>query len=375
MTSLTATVSDDTQDVQRGGLARPRTDGCGADGAEAKDPMRRAAASRAVKRTARQVGLRPASQARREMMIVSKAYYIEHKSKVEIAEELGMSRFRVARLLAQAEEVGLVTHTLNSGGMIPELSEAVAQHLNIQDAHVLEVYGDVPSVRTAVGRAIGLYMRDLIEDGEVLGIGWGRTLNAMFDDLDELPNVEIRLLTGRNAGDKGNSAQRLLRRALALTGGPGYPFPAPFFIDDARTANALRRQPNVASTLAGFSRITTAVVTIGVIGPRPIGVAYSTLPLHFSEQLMRAGGVAELCGFALGEDGHVVDARLGRHCLSILPAQLRRVQRVVAAVSDPEKARAVRAACMSGIVNDLVIDVELAQALLRLPRIQPDDID
>jgi DNA-binding transcriptional regulator LsrR (DeoR family) len=218
-------------------------------------------------------------------------------------------------------------------------------------------------------------MHDILQEGEVLGIGWGRTLNAMFDDLDELPNVEVRLLTGRNAGDKGNSARRLLRRALALTGGAGYPFPAPFFIDDARTANALRREPNVVSTMAGFSRITTAVVTIGVIGPRPISIAYSTLPPHFSEQLMRSGAVAELCGFALAEDGHVVDARLGRHCLSISPAQLRRVRRVIAAVSDPAKAPAVRAACVSGIVRELVIDVELALALLRLPRIQPGDVD
>ena len=370
------TASNDTSDVLLGGSTQPSAEVRGEEvDVKAYDAMPQTAASRGLKSAARQVGLRPASLARREMMIVSKAYYVEHKSKVEIAEELGMSRFRVARLLAQAEESGVVTHTLNSGGMITELSEAVAHHLNIQHANVLEVYGDVPSVRTAVGRAIGLYLHDIIEDGEVLGIGWGRTLNAMFDDLDELPNVEVRLLTGHNAGDKGNSARRLLRRALALTGGPGYPFPAPFFIDDARTANALRREPNVVSTLAGFSRITTAVVTIGVIGPRPISIAYSTLPPHFSEQLMRSGAVAELCGFALGEDGHMVDARLGRHCLSISPAQLQRVQRVIAAVSDPAKARAVRAACLSGIVNDLVIDVELALALLRLPRIRPDDVD
>ena len=338
-------------------------------------PLPRTDVSRRPKSGPREAALRPASPARREMMIVAKAYYLEHKSKVEIADELGISRFRVARLLAQAEETGVVTHTLNSGGMIPELSEAVARHLNINDALVLEVYGDVPSVRTAVGRATGLHLRKLIEDGEVLGIGWGRTLNAMFDDLDELPNVEIRLLTGRNAGDKGNSARDLLRRALAITGGPGYPFPAPFFIDDARTANALRRQPNVAATVAGFSRITTAVVTIGVIGPRPIGVAYSTLPVHFAEQLMQSGAVAELCGFALGADGGVVDARLERHCLSISPTQLRRVNRVIAAVSDPAKARAVRAACVSGIVNELVLDVGLAQALLSLPRIRPKDQD
>lgn len=339
------------------------------------DALARAAGSPELRSTARQVGLRPASPARREMMIVSKAYYLERKSKVEIADELGISRFRVARLLDQAEEVGVVTHTLNSGGMIPELSEALAKHLNIRSAIVLEVYGDVPSVRTAVGRATGLYIHDVIEDGEVLGIGWGRTLNSMFDGLDELPNVEIRLLTGRNAGDKAYSARRLLRRGLAITGGPGYLFPAPFFIDDARTANALRRQPDVAATVAAFSRITTAVATIGVIGPRPIGVAFSTLPPQVFERLMRAGGVAELCGFALGEDGQVVDAKLERHCLSISPAQLRRVKRVIGAVADPAKARAVRAACQSGIVNELVLDVELAQALLRMPRIRPNELD
>ncbi len=330
--------------------------------------------SRGTHAEPRQASLRPATLARREMMLVAKAYYIEHKSKIEIAEELGISRFRVARLLAQAEDVGVVTHTLNSGGVLAELSDAVARHLNIQSAIVLEVYGDVPSVRTAVGRAVGIHVRETLESGEVLGIGWGRTLNAMFDDLDELPNVEVRLLTGRNAGDKGNFAGRLLRQALALTGGPGYPFPAPFFIDDARAANALRHQPNVAATVAGFSRITTAVVTVGVIGPRPIGVAYSTLPVHFSQRLMSSGAVAELCGFALAEDGHVVDAWLERHCLSISAAQLRRVDRVIAAVADPAKARAVRAACLAGIVKELVIDVELAQALLRLPRIRPDEL-
>lgn len=41
-----------------------------------------------------------------------------------------------------------------------------------------------------MGRATGIYVRDVIEDGEVLGIEVGTHLNAMIDDLDELPNVE-----------------------------------------------------------------------------------------------------------------------------------------------------------------------------------------
>lgn len=313
------------------------------------------------------------AEPRRLMMLASKAYYIEGRSKTEIATELGISRFRVARCLADAREIGMVSITVNSGTAIPELSTELAGHLGLSGARVIEVYGDEENVRTVVGRAAGGLLKEVLVDGDVLGIGWGRTLTAMFDNLDHLPQIEIVQLAGRFAADVQNFQAELIRRTAAMAGGPARVITAPFFVDDARLANALRRRPDVAAVVAGFSRLTTAVVGVGAVHPRPISVAYSAVPERFTERVLHSGGVGEVQGILFAEDGHIVDTRLGRHTLTITPDQLRGAKRVIAAAADPVKAHAVRAVCCSGVLTDVVVDVGLAHALLKLPPV-PEDV-
>lgn len=313
---------------------------------------------------------RNATAHRRLLMAVSKAYYIEGNSKVQIAERMEISRFRVARYLEEARELGVVSITLNSNNPMPNLSEELARHLGLRGACVVEVYGGVEEVRAVVGRAAGTYLRAGLGDDEVLGIGWGRTLNTMFDDVQHLPQIEIVQLSGKFGGDVHNSAAELTRRTAALTRGAVSIIPAPFFVDDARRATALRREPGVAAAVAGFNRITTAVVGIGAIAPQPVSIAYSAVPERFRERLIQSGGVGEVQGMLFADAGHEVDAPMwSHHTLTITPKQLRCVQRVIAVASNPVKARAVRSVCSSGILTDVVVDVELATALLQLPAI------
>src|ERR671927_346283 len=49
---------------------------------------------------------------------VARRYYVEDASKVEIAEEYGLSRFQVARLLDRARASGLVTITISAPGAL-----------------------------------------------------------------------------------------------------------------------------------------------------------------------------------------------------------------------------------------------------------------
>ena len=306
---------------------------------------------------------------RSQMMSASKAYYLEGRSKVDIAGDLGVSRFKVARLLEAARKVGMVSITLNNGASLPGLSAAVAEHLSLRSACVVEVYGDDKDVRTAVGRATGDYLRDSLADGEVLGIGWGRTLGAMFDNIDSLPNIEVLQLSGRLHGTGWQSDQELMSKAAAITGKTPHVITASFFADDPRATIALRRTPEVASVMSRFEDLTVAVVGIGAIGPRPISMAYANLPQRFLRQLFGSGAVGEVQGILFGEDGRPIRTKLGQHTLAITAQQLARIGRVIAAAADPAKARAVRAVCSSGILTDIVVDVSLAHALLALPRI------
>ena len=301
---------------------------------------------------------------RRTLVTVAKAFHIDGRSRVEIADELGISRFKVARCLEEARQVGIVSITVMSSSPLPALSQELAHHLGLRRARVVEVFGDTGNVRAAVGREAGTLLNEGLAEGEVLGIGWGRTLDTMFDDIDHLPAVEIVQLSGRFPGDVSNSAAQLTRRSVALTGGTSARvIRAPFFISDARQAHAARRHPNIASVVADFDRITTAVVGIGAVGTDALSMAYSAIPERFLQSVRASGSVGEVQGALFAADGHTVSSN-SRHTLNITPRQLAKVPRVIAAAADPRKAAAVHAVCRSGILTDLVVDVELATALL-----------
>jgi DNA-binding transcriptional regulator LsrR (DeoR family) len=312
----------------------------------------------------------PSPARRRAMMEVSKAYYIDEMSKTEIAQELGLSRFQVARMLQRSRDIGIVSITLNSGAPMPELAQRVRAHLRLRSVEVVETYGDRSSLRQAVGQETGTYLASRMDDGEILGLGWGRTLNAMLDGLTYLPSAEVIQLSGWFDGAKRDGTAELARRAIALTGGTAKAIPAPFFTDDARAVALLRRRPEVAEVMAAFDRLTTAVVSLGAVGPQPITITYTDVPDRFNRQIMESGAVAEVCGNLFGADGCSVDSSVLRHTLNITAKQLRRIPRVVMAAAHTDKTAAVWSVCAAGIPTDVVLDVELANALLSMPPVE-----
>ena len=50
--------------------------------------------------------------------VIARRYYLEGRTRVEIAEEFGLSRFKVARMLEEALESGMVEITIHDPGSI-----------------------------------------------------------------------------------------------------------------------------------------------------------------------------------------------------------------------------------------------------------------
>src|ERR1700761_6709748 len=84
---------------------------------------------------------------------VARRYYLEGASKSEIAQDLGLSRFKVARVLEQARTSGLVRIELHYEGEIAlDLSVQLASHLGLRRCLVVDApEEDVVQLRTALG--------------------------------------------------------------------------------------------------------------------------------------------------------------------------------------------------------------------------------
>ena len=297
---------------------------------------------------------------------IARRYYFDGASKSEIADDLRLSRFKVARLLDEARKTGLVRIELDYRGEIElDLSARLRRAYGLRHCVVIESPEDDPLLlRGNVGRAAAALLSEIVTTDDVLGLAWGRALMAMRSSLTSLAACPVVQLTGALARpDADDSSLELVRDVARVSSGPALFFYAPMFVRDAATAHALRRQPEVARAVDRFPDVTKAVVGLGAWEAGQSTVA-DALSDEERRDHYRRGVRAETCGLQLDADGDPVTTSLTDRLIGIDAAQLRAVDDVIAIVYGAAKAGAARAAIRGGYVNSLVTHGALAHALL-----------
>lgn len=302
-----------------------------------------------------------------EAAIVARRYYLDNRQKNEIAEELGLSRFKVARLLDEARESGIVRIHIDVPTDIDlDLGDRVATRFGI--ARVLAARslpsGDGDADVAVVGAAAAQYLENSVGSQDVLGISWGRALTSTVEAFSARTMTDVvQVVGGVNAGNSAIGGVELVRRMAAATGGTAFPLNAPLLVGSADVARALRADASLAPAIDRFSALTVAVLGVGSWDPPHSAVA---IELDDAERarVVAAGAVADVCGILLDGEGAFVDSPLTGRTVGVSLDDLRRVPEVVAVAGGTEKARAVAAVLRSGIVSTLVTDTRTARLLL-----------
>ena len=184
---------------------------------------------------------------------VARRHYLDGQSKVELADALGISRFKVARLLEFAREAGLVRIEIVADGEIDlDRSVRLQEAFGLRHAIVLDGAGlDFPTLSDHLGNATAQLLSEILTEDDVLGLPWARSIDIMTRSLRNLPRIDVVQLTGAmQVPGIESSAVDIVRRAARVTGGRASVFYAPLVLDDAAVARTLRRDSQVASVLA-----------------------------------------------------------------------------------------------------------------------------
>lgn len=298
---------------------------------------------------------------------IARRFYQDGRSKVDIAEEFGMSRFKVARALDTARELGIVHIEIRLPERIDlDLSERMRTTYGLRRAIVVEASTDPMLTRRDLGNAAARLLSEIVRPGEVLGLAWSRALQIMGANLRHLPECTVVQLNGvlsEYAG--GGGSVETVRRAAELAGGRAYPIYAPLILPDAATAATLRADSGIAAAFARFEHLTTAVVAIGGWDEHNSTV-YHALDTDSRSRYSSLGVTAEISAQLFAQDGSQVHTDLDERVISVRAEQLRRVPEVVAVAGagDECKAQAIGAALRSGLVSTLVTDTDMARPLL-----------
>jgi DNA-binding transcriptional regulator LsrR (DeoR family) len=303
---------------------------------------------------------------------IARRHYLDGRTKIEIAEEFRLSRFKVARLLEAARAQGLVRIEIGHAGKIDlDTSGRLADRFGLQHAIVVDTPDDdLVSLRANLGRAAADLLAEIVTVSDVVGLAWARSVQAMVSELKRLPSVPVVQLTGAltsnydtSSSISGDSSVDIVREFARISGGPAYLFFAPFLVGDPGTARALRNQPDLARAFDRFPSVTIAFVGIGRWAPR-LSTLYDAATEHEQTRLRREGVCAEIAGAFLTADGRVLQTAVNDRMIGISGAQLRKVDQLIAIPYEVSKAPAVQAALLSGMVDTLVTHVSLAEALL-----------
>jgi DNA-binding transcriptional regulator LsrR (DeoR family) len=297
---------------------------------------------------------------------IARRYYIDGVSKRDIAEELGLSRFKVARTLDRARSSGLVRIELHYDGDIDlALSVELSSTLGVRRCLVVDSpEEDEAILRANLGRVAAGLLEEIVESDDLLGLSWSRTLLAMRSVLREMAPCPVVQLSGvLSRPDVDESSIDLVRDVAKVAGGPAYYFYAPMIVPDADTARSLMMQPEVARAIAKFDELTKAIVSIGAWVPGQSTVVDAISSDQYEEARL-AGVVCEVAGMQLDADGNQVHTPLSERVIGIEPECLRRVPEIVALAYGDEKLGAVAAAVKGGLVTTLITHGSLARALL-----------
>jgi DNA-binding transcriptional regulator LsrR (DeoR family) len=297
---------------------------------------------------------------------IARRYYLDGRSKVEIAEEFGLNRFKVARLLDLARESGLVRIEIRHQGEIDvDLSARLQEWFGLQHSIVVDTPDDdVESLREHLGRAAAQLLAELITPQDVLGLAWARAVSAMARVLPRLPGTPVVQLTGALSLPGGpDTSVDVVREVAGRSGGTAHCFYAPLTVPDAATARALRQQPEVARAFGQLPSVTKAVAGVG-LWESGQSTLYDTVSPQDREALRELGVCADISGVFVSADGKPVPTELAERMITVSADEMRAIPEVIVIPYGTRKAPAVRAALRSGLVGGIVTHTTLAQAVL-----------
>ena len=301
-----------------------------------------------------------------------KLYYQQGLSQAEVATRMGLSRPTVAKLLAHGRERGFVTIEIHDPREdASEIALRLERRFGLACARVAHGAGATEDEAIEqVGRVGADVVTQLVRDGMSVGISWGRTMSALAAHLPRAPRVGVRVVQlkgGASFSERATHDFEIMRSFCEAFGAEPRYLPLPVIFQDTAMLSIVRRDRSIERILEEGRGVDVAVFTVGSLGREPLSLNLGQLEDDEVEALLR-DAVGDACSRFFTREGDVALASVDRRTVGITLDELcSRPVRVLVA-GGRVKAEALGTALHMGLATHLVVDQDLALALLERPR-------
>jgi DNA-binding transcriptional regulator LsrR (DeoR family) len=296
------------------------------------------------------------------MIKVSELYYIHEMTQLQIANRLRISRVKVSRILTNAKKRGIIEININYPiDNCVKLERKFETFFNLKEALIISnKYKSREIIYNEVTRIAAKYLLKIIQNGDVLGVSWLRTLSQMSNYIKYSgKKVDIIQMLG-NLGSNDISTDEVVRRLSNAFNGKHYFLPAPAIVDNEKIKNTIMSDSSITQVFRKMKTITVAIVGIGNLIKESTFVTSGYLKKSDIDFLRKSNSVGDICGRFFDEKGNVNDTCFNRRVIGIDLEQLKKIPYVIGIVSGTQKAIAILGALRSGVLDVLITDEDTA---------------
>lgn len=300
---------------------------------------------------------------------VAELYYDQNRTQDEIGAELGLTRWKVGRVLAAARERGIVRiEIVHPRARRGALEVALRERFRLNDVIVVPAAPAEIAARVAQAAADYLSRRFSPAGTPVtLGVSWGRTIDAVADHLESGWADGATVVQVNGGASRGSRPGTAAATAVAIAvkgGGEAVLLPIPAILERAQTRRAIESDRAVSGVLQLAARASVYLYSAGVANENSVLVDSGYLSAQDVAALVERGAVGDVVGRYIDASGTIVDPGLDDRTLGIELDRLRSAETAIFVVGGADKHEVARAVVANGLCTVLVTDEATAQALL-----------
>ncbi len=303
----------------------------------------------------------------REIIKICYLFYYEGLTQVEIGAMMGISRFKVGRIIKEARKNGLISITINHPKTdLTEMEVKLAKKYKLQEVITVENKGyDDHSILDQVGSAGAEYLSNVIEHHKIFGVTWGMTMSNVANKLPQTDASHIKLvqLGGGLGTIEGFDNLGLTMKLGQKLNAVSYVIQAPIYVQSKSSRNSFMKEKQIKKTIDLANKADLVMYGVGAINQSVLWKS-GLLNEEDSRILREMGAVGAICGRFFDQDGNSCWPQLNDRTIGLSLGQIRKIKHKVMVSANTAKLEAVKAAIRGGFVDVLIVDYETAELLL-----------
>lgn len=295
-------------------------------------------------------------------------YYHEGMTQQEIADEIGVSRFKIMNMLNEARNKGLIkvqfiSPIFNCLSVEKELKEK----FKLSDAVVAPTPRNPANLKKSIGIAGSDYLEKVLEDGDKLGSALGTTVFevAKYFTPREKKDVDVVLVVGGLTTESVRMSPYDSAKMIAdKLNSPCYYIFAPAIVDSKEIREAIFSDKKIQKAMEMALSVNKVLIGIGDVGEESFIYRNEFISKETLSDLRKRGAVGDVLGRFFDINGKLIPSDIQERVISLDIEKMKEIDTVIAVAGGERKVEAIYGALRAAFIDVLVTDESTARSLI-----------